>query len=124
MQSVLSLTSDDAASVDTEWNVFEFRQIHIDILSQDDEEFLAIRPDNDRFRTLGHIDATESYFGAQFVMPASQLSVLANLATSHPNSEIQMHLYCKEPLANWDGRGRLNVVRASVESWLYASDDP
>lgn len=122
IQSVLSLTADDAASVDTEWDVFEFRQIHIDILSQDNEEFLAIRPDDDGFRTLGHVYATESHFAAQFVVPASQFKVLANLVSSRADSEIQMHLHCKEPLANWDGRQKLHVVRASMESWLDASD--
>ena len=122
-QSVLSLLSDDAASVDTEWDVFQFLQVHVDILSEDDDEFMAIRPDQDGFRTLGHIDANESCFASQFVVPDSQFRVLTNLATSHPDSEIQMHLHCREPLANWDGRQRVHVVRASMESWMGVSDD-
>ena len=121
-RNVLFLFSNDS-SVDSEWSVFAFPQVHVDIVSQDDDEFDAIQPDQEGFRELGHIDADQSYFAAQFVIPARQFEVLASLAASRPAAEIQLHLHCREPLETWDGRQRLHIVHTKIESWIDVADD-
>jgi hypothetical protein len=118
---VLSLSSEDGTPIHTEWGAFQFRLVTVDIINRDDE-LHTIGPNQDGSCVLGDVEADQSHFSARVFVPASQFETMANVAVSRPDAKVDLLLYCREPLADWDGQQRLHIVKTRMEPRIEVAD--